>query len=439
MDQLVSTLGQLTLLHKNKVIPNPVRITNKIQMPNVVYFTGHMIDNQRAESRFPLSLEGLVRKAVDQYLERINANIGFCSAACGGDILFIEAMLDRGAEINIILPFDLDDFIQTSVVHAGPGWVTRFKRAIRLADSIKYITRESYMGDDSLFDFAGEVILGYTHLRSAYLYKKPYLLALADPRSQARVGGTLQIIQKWPDPEYCRVIDITTLGSKDGKTNRKKNFDPMIQTTARNHIFQYKREIYAMLFADIVGFSKLNEKDYVPFHRFMNHVADRLNQLRSQPVFINTWGDGLFAVMDKAVELMEFAFCLKDAVKTGDFQTFGLPTKMDIRIALHSGPVFEIRDPITKRKNLYGSHVNRAARLEPVTLSGHVYACEQYVAQLISEQIDRQYKDNIKQCRFVLEYIGAMALHKDFGTQSVYHLREKTAHESRLYPNTFFC
>ena len=47
-------------------------------------------------------------------------------AACGGDILFIEACLRRNMKVEILLPFERAKFIQESVRFAGEDWVSRF-------------------------------------------------------------------------------------------------------------------------------------------------------------------------------------------------------------------------------------------------------------------------------------------------------------------------
>lgn len=94
---------------------------------------------------------------------------------------------------------------------------------------------------------------------------------------------------------------------------------------------------------------------------------------------------------------------------------------MSIRIALHAGPVFETIDPITGRPNFYGAHVNRAARMEPITVPGHIYASEQFVGLLTAEQVAAQ-----QQLRYasdiVCEYLGPLTLAKKLGTQIAYHL-----------------
>ena len=61
-------------------------------------------------------MERKVECAIKDALKRLNAVIGFCSLGSGSDILFAEKMLERdGAELHVVLPFDLDDFRLTSV------------------------------------------------------------------------------------------------------------------------------------------------------------------------------------------------------------------------------------------------------------------------------------------------------------------------------------
>ena len=57
-----------------------------------------------------------------------------------------------------------------------------------------------------------------------------------------------------------------------------------------------------------------------------------------------------------------------------------------VRISLHAGPVYRMDDPFTGRANFWGFDINRAARLEPVTVAGHVYATQPFVALLTTEE-----------------------------------------------------
>ena len=164
----------------------------------------------------------------------------------------------------------------------------------------------------------------------------------------------------------------------------------------------------------------------MPFfmYPFLASVSHALQSLPAQPRYINTWGDAIFVVMEEANPLVAYALALQKAVLETDWEAQGLPAgyKMNIRIALHAGPVFAGADPFTGELNFYGSHVNRAARLEPVTVPGHIYATEQFVGLLRAEQMAA----GVSASQAVTcEYVGALALAKNFGVQVVYHLSKQ--------------
>ena len=112
-------------------------IDNVLHVPAVVVFTGHMIDApDREQPRFPPRIEASIAAAIESELQTLNAGFGFAGAACGSDILFLEAMLSRG-QINIVLPFDRDEFLKTSVaITADSSWPARFKRVLERAENV---------------------------------------------------------------------------------------------------------------------------------------------------------------------------------------------------------------------------------------------------------------------------------------------------------------
>jgi class 3 adenylate cyclase len=175
-----------------------------------------------------------------------------------------------------------------------------------------------------------------------------------------------------------------------------------------------------MLFADIVGYSKLPPAD-VPLYvyRFLAMVADRIGDA---PRFVNTWGDAVFAVMDEAVPMVKYAMAFQEVVCDTDWTREGFSGELNVRIALHAGPVFSGVDPITCRQNFYGSQVNRAARIEPVTVPGHIYASEQFVAMLVVEEASAD-QDPVAPRDWACEWLGTLALAKEFGPQTIYHIR----------------
>jgi hypothetical protein len=98
----------------------------------VVLFSGHMIDApDRAEPRFPPEKEAAAASRIAQALADIGLGTGdlaLAQAAAGGDLLFLEAALARGAQLQILLPFDEAAFIARSIAPSinGEQWRRRY-------------------------------------------------------------------------------------------------------------------------------------------------------------------------------------------------------------------------------------------------------------------------------------------------------------------------
>jgi hypothetical protein len=58
-----------------------------------------------------------------------------------------------------------------------------------------------------------------------------------------------------------------------------------------------------------------------------------------------------------------------------------------LRIALHAGPVYSCIDPVTGNPNYIGSQVSHAARIEPVTPPGQVYASQAFAALAAAQRV----------------------------------------------------
>jgi hypothetical protein len=79
--------------------------------------------------RFPASKHAQATASISAALDRLDPSSGYCSAACGGDVIFIEQMLARGAEVRAILPYTEDLFIG-DCIHAphGTGGAQQFQQ-----------------------------------------------------------------------------------------------------------------------------------------------------------------------------------------------------------------------------------------------------------------------------------------------------------------------
>jgi tetratricopeptide (TPR) repeat protein len=108
------------------------RATSPFKPRQVFLFSGHIIDaSDRDEPRFPASKEAAAALRIAQALDALGAGEGdlaLSQAAAGGDLLFIEACLQRGVRCQVLLPFEEPEFIDHSLLPAagGTAWRDRY-------------------------------------------------------------------------------------------------------------------------------------------------------------------------------------------------------------------------------------------------------------------------------------------------------------------------
>jgi anti-sigma regulatory factor (Ser/Thr protein kinase) len=97
-----------------------------------------------------------------------------------------------------------------------------------------------------------------------------------------------------------------------------------------------------------------------------------------------------------------------------------------MRIGLHAGPVFAGRHPLTGEAMVYGGNVNRAARIEPITLPGRVFASAPFVAWLTAQESAAEAEVRLEggtyRPRYRCTYRGIVELAKRYGPQAVYEV-----------------
>lgn len=90
-----------------------------------------MIDTPgRKDARFPAAKEGPVRRRIAAQLSDWSTGVGdlgICGGACGADILFAEACLERGAKVKLLIPLPEDAFLEKSVSFADADWEKRYR------------------------------------------------------------------------------------------------------------------------------------------------------------------------------------------------------------------------------------------------------------------------------------------------------------------------
>jgi hypothetical protein len=411
---LATTRRQASLLLDHMGLDGPW-LHDTLVTPPVLVYTGHMIDHEeRPSPRFPAQAEAAVAGAIRQRLAEIWPVAVYGSAACGADILCLEAALDLGVEMHVTLPFPPAEFREFSVDFPATGdWGKRFDRLMEAADSLTITSENRASGSASTFRYANIVMTGLCRLRADLLGTSAIGLALWDGRAGDGDGGTAAAVDLWRR-RGMGVVTIDAPGAIDASERPAAVAAGASSAGAEGKsVAGLKHEIKAMLFADAVGYSKMTE-DQIPLFisHFLGAVAGLNERTGHPPIHTETAGDGLYVVFDTVTDAGHYALELSEMVRATDWTALGLPAGLDIRVAVHCGPVFCGADPITGLPLYTGPHTSRTARIEPITPPGQVYASRAFAAVAAAAGVtDLNFR-----------YVGRTDLAKKYGALGLFHV-----------------
>jgi hypothetical protein len=121
----------------------------------VICLAGRRIDPPDADpQRFPPSRAPAVAERIRQLLEQRRAALLVCSAACGADLLALDAAARLGMQLHIVLPFDRERFRATSVTDRPGGWGEIYDRVIDHAQHAGTLTIIDTAADDDAEAYA---------------------------------------------------------------------------------------------------------------------------------------------------------------------------------------------------------------------------------------------------------------------------------------------
>ncbi|MEO1221878.1 MAG: adenylate/guanylate cyclase domain-containing protein [Pseudomonadota bacterium] len=366
---------------------------------NVAVFCGHMF-NSGSEAEISLA------QRISNYLDELDISVAYGPLACGADIVIAEELLKRGAELNVVLPFAEEDFIDESVTSGGHDWKERYYACRNAAKSINFATPGDYVGDDNQFAYNTLYAMGLALLRAQKRGCEAYQIAVVSDNfasfSSTGIAGTKADMKLWQD-----------LGRKSvtipaGNVPRNLRFPKRAKIGDGT-----KREIRSIIFADYKGFSRLSEREMPAFmHTIMGRIAQVLHDYGDHVEFRNTWGDAVYGIVDEPRKAAAIALELQEAL--ADIPRGLVPSGAvaGMRLGLHYGPIWVGTDRITGNRLWYGGEVNRTARIEPVTPVGGVYCTESFAAALLM--------DDCQECTFTS--VGRVLLPKKYGEVELYLL-----------------
>ncbi len=391
-----------------------------LRPPAVAVFVGHLIDkpDDNRGVRFPESVASEVKQKISEWLEKEDVEFGFTSAACGSDILFIEALLEKGGKPYITLPTTPNVFKQSSVtIRGNKRWERSFDRILKLCNY--EIANESHIAFGEIaFEYANRLIHGGSILFSNQYGLDLKRLAVWDGKPGFGASGTSSVVTQWS--KVSDMIDVIWIGKEAiapaKRLQIKEIHNELDQVKLKEKLADPNSGLAFLLFADVRGFSELSETQLSYFVKdvlaSVSAIFPRYPSIRKR----NTWGDGIFIAFDSIYEAGMFALELAEIFIEQKWKNSDKLPRLAIRTALHAGPVFYCTDPITGTENCIGTHVSHAARLEPSTNENCVYVSTEFAAVWVAKGCDQ----------FQCDYIGPLTWAKTYGVFPTYILRKKS-------------
>lgn len=357
--------------------------------PSVVVFAGHMVDRpDRPMPRFPASAAAAAREEIRLQLLNRKAGFGYSSAAAGADLIFCECLLEMEAKVNLVLPCPVDAFKRQSVSYAGPDWERRFHHVLAHATSCVIANPLGYAlpgvpahaASPMGLLYSSRIAAGLAALQAQALDLDLHAMALWNGAAGDGPGGTADLVAEWQRRGLQPIVIAPEAGGAPAPAGAPAA--PVPATTAAPQV------IKALLFVEVVNFHKVGETQMPAFvAEFKGAMARLMTEMKCEAAIAESWNAAHYFAYDELEPAALLALALRDLVAETRWAERGLPADLGVRIVLHAGPVFTFEDPALRRMTCMGAHVNRAARIWPITPTGQVYATQGFAALCGAESV----------------------------------------------------
>ncbi len=367
-------------------------IVDALRIPTTIYYCGHMPPADAGAATG--SHEPALARQLDQVLMERDVGFAFGALAAGADILFAEALLRRGAQLTVVLPFDRGAFVSESVLPFGAGWIERFDRCLARA-RVLAIDTAHYPHDELDFGHGARRAMGLARMHARRLDGAVVQVAMWDGAGSGLEAGTGVDVARWTGSGGAMV----NLGCPWRRAG----------TPAEAPEGSGRRRWMGVLFGDLPRFSTLDDEGLAAFYRGpladMGRVIDRHG-----PAYRNAWGDAVQLAFPSARQAAACALDLRATITVEALGAAGLPTALVPRLALDFGPVLPVSDAVQRVEKFAGRVMTRAARIEPVTPPGQIYATEAFACEVALDP----------QAACICDYAGQVPTAKGFGVLPLY-------------------
>jgi len=355
-------------------------------IPDTIHFCGLIPGAPADEAQLRAQLEQLLRPV----------GFAFGGLAAGADIVVVEMLLALGALVTVVLPFPPEVYLDQSVIQAGAAWVPRYRACL---ERVTVQVLETVQNDDLDYGLASRRAMGLACLHARRLESRSWQLAIWDGGGSAGPAGTAADVAAWR--------------GMGGRTHIIESPWPRRRGAAPAGAVP-QRTAKAVLFGDLPRFSELDDAALLAFYTgplvAMGRVVDE-----TAPLYRNAWGDAVQLVFDDPATAALCAFRLRATASAGQLTAAGLPATLVPRLAMDFGGLYPVFDPVQQATKFAGRVMTRAARIEPVTPPGSIYATEAFACEAAL----------MANAPIACDYAGRVPLAKSFGTLPLYAVHPK--------------
>jgi hypothetical protein len=333
--------------------------------------------------------EAALRAELAPMLRGVGAAFG--GLAAGADIVAAEMLVAQGAALTVLLPFPPESYIEHSVRPAGEAWVGRFRACL---DRAKLHVLDDAHQDDLDYGLASRRAMGLARVHARRLDARAWQLAIWDGGgTPGGAAGTATDVAAWAAAGGATRI-VASPWPRRAPTGAMVTPDKPIRTPK------------AVLFSDLPNFSALDDRALLAFYDAQLAAMGRAVDAHA-PVYRNAWGDAIQLAFDTPAAAASCAFALREAAAGG----------LMPRLALDYGGLHPVFDAVQQAPKFAGRVMTRAARIEPVTPAGFVYATEAFACEVAL----------MPGARIACDYAGQVPLAKNYGVLPLYVVRALAA------------
>ncbi len=397
---LSTTHQQLELICQSGNIDEA--ILQAIKPPTIAHYTGHMVNGVGSSPGIDPDDQAMLREQAEVLLKKENIAIAYGSLACGADIIFAEAVLASKVELHVVLPFNKELFVRTSVLPGGEQWEKRFCRLLENASTVKILSQAAYTVKSLLFHLSTEHAIGLTLLHAEQLHTEVVQIAMYNGIDTHSEAGTAADIKRWQKLGYpSRIIETPE--------PRRKLIPPSRQEPSE---IPQQQRYQAFIFAKIYRYSKISDAQLPAFtqvwvERFKQYVQPHMEHQES----IEIWGDSVLLTMNDALSAAKLCTQFTQSLASEKTQS---DNAMGLQIFMHAGLVFHETHSIFGKERFYGENMLKTEKMFLNIPVNSIYVSEEFAAQLIIKA-----PGDYRYC-----YAGQQMLPDDIGRFRLYSIHD---------------